>query len=58
MREHFTAQPLACGGGDLECFTEHALLSDKLKDRWRVDVPDPMGVVAAHTHLKMRTDRK
>jgi hypothetical protein len=56
MRAHFAAQSTACGGGGLERFTEHTLLSDKLKDRRGVAVPDPMGVVAAHAHLKEHRD--
>ena len=52
----FAAQSTACGGGGLERFTEHTLLSDKLKDRRGVAVPDPMGVVAAHAHLKEHRD--
>ena len=52
MREHFAAQALACGSGALERFTEHTLLSDNLKDDQGNRVPDPVGVVAAHAHLK------
>ena len=56
MREHFAAQALACGGGALERFTEHTLLSDNLKDDQGNRVPDPLGVVAAHAHLKEHSD--
>ena len=56
MWAHFAAHSTACRGGGLERFTEHTLLSGKMKDRRGADVPDPMGVVAAHAaHLMCRS---